>query len=161
MIDWSAQLLRRRLKRNSSQQMSQKNFSIWREELHALAKEFQVSCIIKIDHKQPTINPYFMKKLCRSSWCYHNLYSPHLCLTIFLRGYHHKGAGSCNNWIAVGSEFLGKDLVWPSQSKIFSTIHLYMIRPWEVISILTGFQVNFWWFWLLHSQCCHYSFNTQ
>ena len=73
LIDWSAQLLRRRLKRNSSQQMSQKNFSIWREELHALAKEFQVSCIIKIDHKQPTINPYFMKKLCRSSWCYHTI----------------------------------------------------------------------------------------
>ena len=74
LIDWSARLLRRRLNRNSSQQMSQKNFSIWREELHALAKEFQVSCIIKIDHKQPTINPYFMKKLCRSSWCYHNEY---------------------------------------------------------------------------------------
>ena len=86
LIDWSARLLRQRLNRNSSQQMSQKNFSIWREELHALAKEFQVSCIIKIDHKQPTINPYFMKKLCRSSWCYHTALlcrSPHKNVAVY------------------------------------------------------------------------------
>ena len=63
---------RRRLTNQNKQIFCQIFKSIWREELHPLAKEFWVSYYIKTDHKEPTNNRYFMKKKCRRSPCYHN-----------------------------------------------------------------------------------------
>ena len=57
-----SELRHQRLKKNLSQQMSQKTVSTGRLKLLALAKEFWVSCYVKSDHKKPTNNRYFMKK---------------------------------------------------------------------------------------------------
>ena len=62
----------RRLTNQNKQIFCQIFKSIWKEELHPLAKEFWVSYYIKTDHKEPTNNRYFMKKKCRRSPCYHN-----------------------------------------------------------------------------------------
>ena len=60
------------LKKNSSQQMSQKLCQHENKKLLPLAKEFWVSYNIKNDHNNPNYNPYLHRFFCSKLQSYHS-----------------------------------------------------------------------------------------
>ena len=52
-----------------------KFLSIWREEFHALAKQFQVTYNIKSDDKIPKNNSFLYRFFCRKLWSHHIIQS--------------------------------------------------------------------------------------